>query len=148
MRCFYAQYFSTVPHRETTIESDFSREFVPPAADTKTRRHRVSNGRVRPEGFSPPQTKKVAKSIFLSSLALRGRQWFSSLIFLWPGGTSRTPAASIFSSLDLWPLHDRADVDTLSLCTHHHAKAVYEAAINLSVYVRTVLKLKEAVRVL
>lgn len=40
-----------------------------------------------------------------------------------------------------------ADVDTrtsLSLCTHHRAKAVYEAAINLSVYVRTVLKLKEA----
>lgn len=36
----------------------------------------------------------------------------------------------------------------LSLCTHHRAKAVYEAAINLSVYVRTVLKLKEAARVL
>ena len=33
---------------------------------------------------------------------------------------------------------------SLSLYTHHRAKAVYEAVINLSVYVRTVLKLKEA----
>lgn len=34
----------------------------------------------------------------------------------------------------------------LSLYMHYHAKAIYEAAIKLSVYERTILKLKEAAR--
>lgn len=152
-RCVVFMFSIFQPHRETTYNGRVGlfarvRSYHPPR--TKTHRHQVSNGRARPEGFSP-HGQKVAKSIFLSFLALRGRRWFSSLIFLWSGGTSGTPAASIFSSLRPLPsIWARADVDTrtgLSLCTHR-AKAVYEAAINLSVYVRTVLKLKEAARVL
>lgn len=54
--------------------------------------HRVSSLATPGGGFSsslpslslpPTASKKVAKSIFLSSLALRGHRWFSSLIFLW-----------------------------------------------------------------
>lgn len=145
-------FFSRIAKQRITAESDFSREF----GRTIRRGQRHIGIRfqtvVRGQKGFHPHGQKVAKSIFLSFLALRGRRWFSSLIFLWSGGTSGTPAASIFSSLRPLPsIWARADVDTrtgLFLCTHHRAKAVYEAAINLSVYVRTVLKLKEAARVL
>jgi len=107
---FYVQYFSTlncIAKQRNRAESDFSHEF-----DRITRRGQRHIG-IRFQTIARGQkvftlTDKKVKSIFLSSLALRGHRWFSSLIFLWPGVTSGTPAASILSSVDLWPLHERA----------------------------------------
>lgn len=137
----------SIAKQRITAESDFSCEF---GRTTRRGQRHIGIGFqtvVRGQKVFTPMDKKVAKSIFLSFLTLRGRRCFSSLIFLWPGSTSGTPAASILSSLRPLPsTWARADVDTrtgLSLCTHHRAKAVYEAAINLSVYVRTILKLKK-----
>jgi len=91
---------------------------------TKARRHRVSNATGsrdgKPRRVLTPAGEKVAKSIFLSSLALRGRRCFSpAYIFMTrgegrgeAGGSyerhpvpspllSRSPPAFILSSLDL-----------------------------------------------
>jgi len=88
MSRFYVQYFSTIPHHETTYNDRvrlFARVWSYHPPRTKTHRHRISNGRTRPEGFSPPRTKRWLKAYSCRPWLYVAADGFPRLYFYGPG---------------------------------------------------------------